>query len=418
MFENLRHRDIDTSYWTIYIFLVVFSILSLFSATSTQVYHVGNMFLPVGKQVLFLLLGTALAYAIQFVPTMYIRFSGYIILAFSLLCLILLAIPHSPFAVVVNGAARWMRLGPITFQPSDLAKMGLVIVDADLLSRIETEEDKKKFFFWTLGITGFTALLIMTQNLSTAILIAGVLVIMWFLAHIPWKYILSTIGIAIVILLLGYFFVEFAFVRQDKSMSGPFKRATVWVKRVDSKIDEMRQPATTEFKLTDANYQSSIAKVAIARGGKTPLGVLPGNSKERDFLPLAFMDYIFAIIVEESGIIGALILIILYIMILYRACYTSHKFQDQAATLLSMSVALMTTCQALFSMMVAVGILPVTGQPLPLISMGGTGVVATSIYFGIMMAVSREQTAMKRQQQITTDASHEDTPTINLDLEL
>lgn len=408
-------NNIDRSYWTIYIFLMIYAVLAIFSATSLQVYNSASMLLPVGKQIIFLIVGAALAYGVQLIPTIYIRLSGYLILAVAVLCLILLAIPHSPFAVVVNGAARWMRLGPITFQPSDLAKIGLVIVDADLLSRIETEEDKKRYFFWTLGITGFVALLIMTQNLSTALLIAGVLVIMWFLAHIPRKYILSTIGIALLILVLGYFFVEFAFVRQDKRMSGPFARATVWVKRIDNKILEMRQPSTTEFQLTDDNYQSSIAKVAIARGGKSPLGVLPGNSKERDFLPLAFMDYIFAIIVEESGIVGAIFLMILYIMLLYRACYTSHQFQDQAATLLSMSAALMITCQALFSMMVAVGILPVTGQPLPLISMGGTGVVVTSLYFGIMMAVSREQRLMQQQQQLTTVAANNDTPTITLD---
>ncbi len=407
--------SIDRSYWTIYIFLMIYAVLAIFSATSLQVYNSTSMLLPVGKQMIFLIVGAALAYFVQYVPTIYIRLSGYIILAVAILFLILVSIPGSPFAVVVNGAARWMRLGPITFQPSDLAKMGLVIVDADLLSRIETEEDKKKYFFWTLGITGFVALLIMTQNLSTAVLIAGVLVIMWFLAHIPWKYILSTIGIAVLALLLGYIFVDFAFVKQDKMMSGPFKRATVWVKRIDNKILEMKQPDTAEFKLTDDNYQSSIAKVAIARGGKSPIGVLPGNSKERDFLPLAFMDYIFAIIVEESGILGAIFLCFLYLMVLYRACYTSHKFQDQAATLLAMAAALMTTCQALFSMMVAVGIFPVTGQPLPLISMGGTGVVVTSLYFGIMMAVSREQTAMKQQQQITQDAANDDTPIITLD---
>ena len=179
-------------------------------------------------------------------------------------------------------------------------------------------------------------------------------------------------------------------------------------------IGEKQQTAAT-FELNDDNYQRSIAKVAIARGGKSPVGVLPGNSKERDFLPLAFADYIFAIIVEESGFIGALALMALYLAILFRACFASSRFADYASMLMVMGLALMITCQALISMMVAVGIGPVTGQPLPLISRGGTSVLITSIYFGIMMSVSREQTMLAARQQATRHASMNDVPKITLE---
>ena len=155
-----------------------------------------------------------------------------------------------------------------------------------------------------------------------------------------------------------------------------------------------------------------MAKVAIARGGKSPIGVLPGNSQERDYLPLAYADYIFAIIVEETGIIGALGLIFLYLAILFRACWASSRYEDYAAIFMVMGLALMLTGQALVSMMVAVGLGPVTGQPLPLISRGGTSVIITSLYFGIMMAVSREQAERKGLETETVNQSWGDVPDI------
>jgi cell division protein FtsW len=255
----------------------------------------------------------------------------------------------------------------------------------------------------------------MTGNLSTAILLGGIVLILWFLARIPWKYILSTIGIAIVLLVAGYAIVEFGFVRSGKTIErGPFKRAITWVNRVDDIFAEHADDSA-EFKLTDDNYQRSIAKVAVARGGRSPFGVLPGNSQERDYLPQAFADYIFAIIVEESGVFGALVLIFIYMAVLFRACQTSSRFGDYAALLMVMGLALMLTCQALVSMMVAVGLGPVTGQPLPLISRGGTSALITSAYFGIIMSVSREQRELSERQNITTKESLEDVPEITLE---
>jgi cell division protein FtsW len=142
---------------------------------------------------------------------------------------------------------------------------------------------------------------------------------------------------------------------------------------------------------------------------------LPGNSTERDFLPQAFADYIFAIIVEEWGFAGALLLMLLYLAILFRSCFTSNKYADYSAMLMVMGLALMLTCQALVSMMVSVGIGPVTGQPLPMISRGGTSVLVTSLYFGIIMCVSREQRELLVRQQMSIEDSQNDVPDIQLD---
>jgi cell division protein FtsW len=206
--------------------------------------------------------------------------------------------------------------------------------------------------------------------------------------------------------------VEFGFVRRGAQMHGPFKRATTWVARIDRHfVDD----GSSKYVLTDENIQEVYASVAIARGGTTPFGVLPGNSKERDYLPLAFADYIFAIIVEESGIVGAAFLIFLYLAILFRACNVSSRFSDMPAMLMTMGLALMITCQALISMLVAVGLGPVTGQPLPLISRGGTSVLITSIYFGIMMGVSREQIELREQVDVSIEKSIEEAPIVTLD---
>lgn len=409
---KLNLKNIDKTYWVIYLFLIVAAVIALFSASSTLVYSNHSALGPIGQQMFFLILGVIAAYTIQFIPTYWVRFGGYILLGVSTLLVYSTMIPHNPLVVTINGASRWIRLAGITFQPSELAKLSLIIVIADQLARIRTEADKKKYFYRTLIISGVVMLPIMVSNLSTAVLIGLIIFCLWVLARIPWKYTLSVVGIAVLVLALGYCIVEFGFVRPQRNMHGPFKRATTWVSRIDRHFEHDN---ASKYVLTDDNIQEVYSSVAIARGGASPLGVLPGNSKERDYLPLAFADYIFAIIVEEWGIIGAFALIFLYIAILFRASNISSRYSDMPAMLMTMGLALMITCQALISMLVAVGIGPVTGQPLPLISRGGTSVLITSIYFGILMGVSREQIALRERVQETKEKSEEEVPIVTLE---
>ena len=256
--------------------------------------------------------------------------------------------------------------------------------------------------------------MIIVGNLSTAILLGGIVFLLFFLARVDIKYWGTTLLIAVVMLVIGYIFVEKVYIEPNRKVEGVMKRATVWVTRIDAMIEELKTPSE-EFKLDDDNYQRTIAKVAIARGGASPVGVLPGNSQERNFLPQAFSDYIFAIIVEESGIVGAIVLILLYLLVLFRSCLSSSKYADYAAMLMVMGLALMLTCQALISMMVAVGIGPVTGQPLPMISRGGTSALITSLYFGIIMCVAREQNELHARQQYTATESIEQVPEIKIE---
>ena len=409
---KLNLQNIDKTFWWLFLTLIVVAVIALFSASSTLVYMHHSALGPIGQQMFFIVLGIAAAFGIQYIPSYWVRFGGYVLLAVSTLLVYSTMIPGNPLVVTINGAARWVRLAGITFQPSELAKLSLIIVVADQLARIRTEADKKKYFLRTLLISGVVMLPVMASNLSTAVLIGLIIFCLWILARIPWQYTMSVVGIAVVALVLGYGIVEFGFVRPGRQMHGPFKRATTWVGRIDRHFEH---DDGSKYVLTDDNIQEVYSAVAIARGGASPLGVLPGNSKERDYLPLAFADYIFAIIVEESGVVGAFGLIFLYLAILFRACNVSSRYSDMPAMLMTMGLALMITCQALISMLVAIGLGPVTGQPLPLISRGGTSVLITSVYFGIMMGVSREQMALRERVQETITESQDDVPIVTLE---
>ena len=410
--KKLNLQNIDRTFWGLFGLLIVVAIIALFSASSTLVYMHHSALGHIGQQMFFIVLGVIAAFGIQYIPTYWVRFGGYILLVISTLLVYSTMIPHNPLVVTINGAARWVRIAGITFQPSELAKLSLIIVIADQLARIRTEDDKRKYFYRTLIIAGVVMLPILASNLSTAVLIGLIVFCLWILARIPWKYTLSVVGIAVLVLGIGYAIVEFGFVRPKREMHGPFKRATTWVARIDRHFEH---DGGSKYQLTDDNIQEVYSAVAIARGGSSPFGVLPGNSKERDYLPLAFADYIFAIIVEESGVLGAGFLIFLYLAILFRACNVSSRYSDMPAMLMTMGLALMITCQALISMLVAVGLGPVTGQPLPLISRGGTSVLITSIYFGIMMGVSREQIELRERVQETIDSSLDDVPVIEVE---
>lgn len=406
---------IDRTYWVLFFALIIVAIISLFSASSTLAFQKGNgtVLAPILSQMTFIVVGVGLAFCIQFLPSKFIQKCGYLALVLSF---ILLLLTYTKLGVEINGSRRWIKILGITFQPSELAKISLIIVVSDLFSKIKTLEDQKKYFLIAISITLVICGIIFLGNLSTAVLLGGIVILLAFLARIHIKYWGSLLGIAFAVLISVFFIVNKCYIEKSRRIEGPFERLITQVNRVNDMIEEMEDPASA-YIITDDNYQRSHAKIAIARGAVSPIGVLPGNSQQKDILPQAFSDYIFAIIVEEWGLIGAIVLIFLYLAILFRACLTSSRYSDYSAMLMVMGLALMITCQALVSMMVSVGIGPVTGQPLPMISRGGTSALITSIYFGIIMSVSREQTQRRAKQQAAMEESMEDVPTIELDEE-
>ena len=410
--EQLQY--IDRTYWVLFFALIIVAIISLFSASSTLAFQAdsGGVLGPIMSQITFILAGIAVAFFLQFIPSkLIIKIIGYggFFIAF-----VLLLLTFTELGVEINGAKRWLTIFGITFQPSELVKLTLIIIASDLFSKIKTEQDQKRYFFIVISITMIICLIIFMSNFSTAVLLGGIIILLAFLARVHIKYWGSLLAIIFAILISTYFIVDKCFIEKNRSINGPFERLITQVGRINDMLEENDTP-DEEFRITDDNFQRSHAKIAIARGGTSPLGVLPGNSQQRNILPQAFADYIFAIIVEEWGIIGAAALIFLYLSILFRACLTSSRYNDYSAMLMVMGLALMLTCQALVSMMVSVGIGPVTGQPLPMISRGGTSALITSVYFGIIMSVSREQTLRKAKQQAVVDESREEVPEIHLD---
>lgn len=405
---------IDRTYWVLFFALIIVAIITLFSASSTLAFQSdgGSVLGPIMSQIVFIIAGVALAFCLQFIPSsLIIKIVGY---GGFVISVILLLLTFTSLGVEINGAKRWLTLFGITFQPSELVKLTLIIIASDLLSKIKTEQDQKKYFLIVIGITMAICLIIFMSNFSTAVLLGGIIILLAFLARVHIKYWGTLLVSIFAILVSVYFIVNKCYIEKERSIDGPFERLITQVGRINDMLEE-NQISDEEFRITDDNYQRSHAKIAIARGGASPLGVLPGNSQQRNILPQAFADYIFAIIVEEWGIIGAIALIFLYLAILFRACLTSSRYSDYAAMLMVMGLALMITCQALISMMVSVGIGPVTGQPLPMISRGGTSALITSIYFGIIMSVSREQTQRRAKQQAIIEESMEEVPNINFD---
>lgn len=409
----------DKVFWFILIALTVVSIITMYSAGSQLAHKAmlrgGSHLKPLINHSMHLILGLFLAYLVQLIPSKVIRGLSYFALAFSIFCLILT--DFTPLGIAENGAKRWLNLG-IRFQPSEIAKLSLIVVCANLLAQMKSRPDEaKKKLYWVLGLSAVTLGLILPSNLSTTLLLGSVIFILMFLAHVNWKVLVSIVGIIVVVGISGYFIVEYAFVRPGKEMGGPLGRAVTWVNRIDRKM-QASQEESNEIRINDENIQEVYAQLAVARGGKTPFGVGPGQSIERNYLPLAYADYIFAIYVEETGLIGAIFLISLYLTLLFRACTSSSRFEDNAASLMVMGLGLMITLQAFVSMEVAVALGPVTGQPLPLISHGGTGIVLICIYFGIMMAVSREQNELKAMtEQTIKDSQSESSVLMSEDYE-
>ena len=409
LFSKEHRSYYDKVFWLMMIFLVAISILTDFSASAQLAHrHIANgsnHLIPIYSHTAFLLGGLLLAYVVQLLPSWFIRGLAYVLVALSIVFLLLTFVPG--FGVEINGARRWLRLG-IVFQPSEIAKISLIIVVADLLARMDGKDpdQRRKLFIAALALTIVICGLIMLSNLSTAVMLGGVVFIMMFLARVDWKVLVGMVATAVVLLVIGYSIVKFGYINQHREMNGPLKRSITWVNRIDKKLASDDEPLPTA--INDDNRQEVCSYIAVARGSRTPFGVGVGNSKERDFLPLAFADSVFAIYVEETGIIGAVALIFIYLTILFRACTSSNRFGDHAAMLMVMGLGLLITLQAFISMAVVVGIGPVTGQPLPMISRGGTGILLTSLYFGVMMAVSREQNQIKAQTLVIEKESMQD----------
>ena len=370
----------DKTIWCIFIALCIISLLEVFSASSTIVYRQQNHWGPILRHAVFLTIGFGGVMFLQRVPTRY--FSSFLLLLpISWVLLIMTMFMGTD----VNGAQRWLGVGAFTIQPSEIAKLALIGFVAFFLSK-QKDENKTLVFKIIMAGSLATCGLIITENLSTAVLLFGVCYLMMFIGQVSYKKLgmIALVGVSSIILLVGILKVA-PETTIKKYMPDRF---ATWKGRIDrhkTETETAGEDAKSEYKITDENYQVSHAKIAIANG---KIAGLPGSGTERDFLPQAYSDFIFAIILEEMGLMGGLLTIFLYIALMIRAGVLASKCEKTFPRYLLLGSALVITVQAIANMAVAVNLIPVTGQPLPLVSRGGTSTIITCVYFGVILACS------------------------------
>lgn len=369
----------DLVIWAIYFWLCMISLIEVYSAGSSLSYKSGDFMAPLFKQAIFLGIGTAVVWVIHSIPCRFFKL-GVFLYPISIFLLILTLI----IGAKENDGARWLNFG-IKFQPSEIAKGALVLFVALILSFGQTEEGAdKRAMKIILFATCLTCALIVTENLSTAALLFATVFVMMFIGRVPTKQLGKIVGVCLLGVVLLATIVTI-FPKEKLNESKLLHRASTWVDRVKDHTSDKETMSDTIF-LRD-HAQEARAKIAIASSNM--IGKMPGNSEQRDHLAQAYSDFIYAIIIEEMGVLGAVFVAFLYIILLFRAGRIASMCERNFPAYLTMGLAILLVIQAMVNMLVAVGLIPITGQPLPLISRGGTSTIINSVYFGMILSVSR-----------------------------
>lgn len=406
----------DKVIWIIFLFLCLISIVEVFSAASTLTYKSGDHWGPITQHSVILMVGACIVVAVHNIPYRFFRVLPFFLLPISMLLLLFVMGMGFITGDRVNGAARWMTIAGIQFQPSELAKMAVIIVTAYILSQFQ-EEDRAnpKAFKYIMWITGLVFALIAPENGSTAALLFGVVFLMMFIGRIPWPLLAKTIGIIGVFVALA---VSIMMIVPTKNLNKVpmMHRVETWQNRVKGFFEDKEAVPAAKY---DIDKDAQIAHANIAIASSHLIGKMPGNSVQRDFLSQAFSDFIFAIVIEELGLIGGAFVVALYLWLLMRAGKIAQRSEKSFPAFLVMGIALLLVSQAMLNMMVAVGLFPVTGQPLPLISKGGTSTLINCAYIGMILSVSRyviekeekraaEQQLLEAATQAEKDERHQE----------
>ena len=394
----------DKVIWMVFFFLCMISIVEVFSASSNLTYKSQNYIGPIAFHTVTIVIGALVAVVTLNIPCRYFKLMTPFLLIISGITLLWVLVGGES----INGANRVISLpGGITFQPSEIAKGTMVLITAQILSAMQREEGAdKKAFKYILWIVVPTAALIGIENLSTAALLLAVIFLMMFIGRVPMSQMVKLVGAAgLVIVLFLTLVLTLGSIGADDEKStqtveavtanttdtkvikggGVFHRFVTWRNRIVKHLDK-KDVSPLEYDL-DKDAQVAHANIAIV--SSNIIGKGPGQSVERDFLSQAFSDFIFAIVIEELGIVGAAFVVFLYIVLLYRTARIASRCENNFPAFFAMGLALLLVIQASFNMLVAVGIAPVTGQPLPLISKGGTSTIINCAYIGAILSVSR-----------------------------
>jgi cell division protein FtsW len=389
----------DKVIWIIFLFLCLISIVEVFSAASTLTYKSGDRWGPITQHSVILMVGAVIVVLVHNIPCKYFSVIPFFLLPLS--CILLLFVMGMGIITGdrVNGAARWMTFFGIQFQPSELAKMAVIIVTAFILSKFQEEDGANpKAFKYIMWIIGIVFLLIAPENGSTAALLAGVVFLMMLIGRVPWKQIGKLVGTVGVVLTLLVSTIVIIPPSVYENVPGTHRFST-WQSRIKGFFEDKGAIPAAKFDI-DKDAQVAHANIAIATSHI--VGKMPGNSVQRDFLSQAFSDFIFAIVIEELGLLGGAFIVMLYLWLLIRAGRIAKRSDKHFPAFLVMGIALLLVSQAMLNMMVAVGLFPVTGQPLPLISKGGTSTLINCAYIGMILSVSRyvaEKEALREQKE-------------------
>lgn len=397
----------DKVIWIVFFMLCMISLVEVFSASSNLTYKSNNFIMPIMKHAIMLAVGGFIAVVITNIPCRYFKLATPFLILISVATLLWVLFAGES----INGANRVIEIAGQTFQPSEIAKGTIILSEAQILSAMQTERGAdRKAFKHILVIALPMIFLIGLENLSTALLLFASMFLLMFIGRVPWIQLGKLAGICVGFALMGILLIEIVGddtkvedskltkvekVEKPKKERGAiekmFHRADTWKARINKFTDDT-EVAPQDYDL-DKDAQVAHANIAIV--SSNVIGKGPGNSVERDFLAQAFSDFIYAIIIEEMGLFGATLVVFLYIVLLFRTARIANRCDNNFPAFLCMGLALMLVIQASANMLVAVGIVPVTGQPLPLISKGGTSTIINCAYIGAILSVSR--TAKKKQ---------------------
>lgn len=375
----------DLVIWMVFILLLMISVVEVYSASSTMSYG-GKIsyWEPVMQHGSFWLIGLVTAWFVSRVPCNYFKLGGTLGLLFALI-LQLTAL----FSGKLNDAGRWIHLWRLTFQPSELTKMALVTYLAFIFSSLRNGKEVSSTGnkFAAFGAIASLALIV-TENLSTAGLIFLIVLGMAFFAQVRAK-LLAIIFVIMVSVGAGGWILVHSIPEETlsewRASENPIThRVPTWVARITDKHEIPDNPK--DYDITD-NIQVTHARIAVATSHG--IGKGPGKSRQRDYLPQAYSDFIYAIIIEETGILGGLVVMFLYLLFMWRCRTIAERCKSLFPSYLVMGLSLMIVLQAMVNMAVAVGAMPVTGQPLPLISRGGSSILINCICVGMILSVSR-----------------------------
>lgn len=380
----------DPVIWVVFISLCLISLLEVFSATSSLTYNGVSHWVPITRHCIILVSGIAIVVLVHRMPYIKFRIIGSLI--YPLAAALLAYITFKGF--LVNGAARWFTIFGFQFQPSELAKLSVITLVAIILGwHRESGYKNHKSFIYIMSVTLIMCLLIFRENFSTALILFLAVYLMMFVGQIPNRQMFWLTSAFIVSMSL---FVAIVFLSPDDAESGLLHRFSTWKGRIVEFVTPI-DCAPEDYDVND-NAQTAHANIAIASSNF--IGCMPGNSVQRDFLSQAYSDFIFAIIVEELGLFGAVLVVALYLILLIRAGKIAKNCDRPFPQYLVLGLAILLVLQAFVNMFVAVGLFPVTGQPLPLISRGGTATWINCVYIGMILSVSRYNDQRKFETKI------------------